>query len=171
VKLHERFLSDIDDPEVYQQKRQKTVGLFELLEARRCRHQMILAHFDEVMGPCDASCDICTGVGPDQIAAEAMGALGAVQGTKRRSRHVSTTGDSLTPEDDALFQRLRDLRKELADLQMVPAYIVFSDRVLVELAVRRPRNDGEMLDVPGVGPAKLKKYGSAFLDIVLGDAA
>jgi ATP-dependent DNA helicase RecQ len=169
VKLHERFLSDIDEPEVYQQKRQKTVDLFQLVEAHRCRHQMILAHFDEVMGPCDASCDVCTGIGPDQIAAEAMGAIGAVQGTKRRSRHVSTTGDSLTPEDDALFQKLRGLRKELADRQKVPAYIVFSDKVLVEMAVRRPSNDSEMLDVPGVGPAKLKKYGSTFLDIVLGD--
>ena len=121
------------------------------------------------MAPCEASCDVCTGIAPDQIAAEAMGAIGAVQGTKRRSRHVSTTGDSLTPEDDALFQKLRDLRKELADRQKVPAYIVFSDKVLVEMAVRRPSNDGEMLDVPGVGPAKLKKYGSTFLDIVLGD--
>jgi superfamily II DNA helicase RecQ len=45
----------------------------------------------------------------------------------------------------------------------VPAYIVFSDKVLLEMVARRPANDGELLDVPGVGPAKLEKYGSAFL--------
>jgi ATP-dependent DNA helicase RecQ len=45
----------------------------------------------------------------------------------------------------------------------VPAYIVFSDKVLVEMATRRPANDADLLDVPGVGPAKLEKYGSAFL--------
>ena len=75
---------------------------------------------------------------------------------------------ALGPEDEALFQRLRELRKELADHQRVPAYIVFSDKVLVEMAARRPATDTELLDVPGVGPAKLEKYGSAFLAALRG---
>ena len=48
VKLHERFLNEIDDPELWRIKRQATVDLFRLVETRRCRHQAILAHFDEV---------------------------------------------------------------------------------------------------------------------------
>ena len=51
----------------------------------------------------------------------------------------------------------------MADRQKVPAYIVFSDKVLWELADRRPTTPAEMLAVPGVGPAKLERYGSAFL--------
>ena len=68
--------------------------------------------------------------------------------------------------DEALFESLRALRKELANAQRVPAYIVFSDKVLLELAARRPGNGAEMLEVPGVGPAKLEKYGQAFLELL-----
>ena len=74
----------------------------------------------------------------------------------------------LSPEDQDLFERLRGLRKALADAQQVPAYIVFSDKVLLEMAVRRPRTAHEMLAVPGVGPAKLEKYGASFLEAVSG---
>ncbi|MGB1656032.1 MAG: RecQ family ATP-dependent DNA helicase [Longimicrobiales bacterium] len=163
VKLHERFLDDIDDPELWRQKQQRTVDLFRLVESGRCRHQSILAYFDEEMAPCSTSCDACTGVGPEELAADAMSSLGAVQGTRSRSRHVSSTGTSLSPEQEEIFQSLRDLRKELATRQRVPAYVVFGDQVLVEMAVRQPRDEAQFLDIPGVGPAKLEKYGAAFL--------
>lgn len=163
VKLHERFLDDVDDPELWRQKQQRTVDLFRLVESGRCRHQSILAYFDEEMAPCSTSCDACTGVGPDELAADAMPSLGAVQGTRSRSRHVSSTGTTLSPEQEEIFQSLRDLRKELATRQRVPAYVVFGDQVLVEMAVRQPRDEAQFLDIPGVGPAKLEKYGTAFL--------
>ena len=62
-----------------------------------------------------------------------------------------------------LFQKLRTLRKRLADEQGVPAYIVFSDQVLWDMIEIRPTTPGQLLDVPGVGPAKLERYGDAFL--------
>jgi ATP-dependent DNA helicase RecQ len=74
--------------------------------------------------------------------------------------------DGSDPEDEALFQRLRALRKELADRQGVPAYIVFSDKVLREMAARRPATAADLLDVPGVGPAKLERYGQVFLEVL-----
>jgi ATP-dependent DNA helicase RecQ len=163
VKLHERFLDEIDDLDLWHRKRQATVDLFRIVESGRCRHQAILAHFNEVMAPCDASCDVCTGVGPEGLAREAMTSMGAVSGTGSRARHVKATG-ALAPDDEALFERLRAIRKELADRQRVPAYIVFSDKVLVEMATRRPTNEHDLLEVPGVGPAKLEKYGATFLE-------
>ena len=162
VKLHERFLNDIEDPELWQLKRQATVNLFRLLESGLCRHQAILAHFDEVMHPCSDSCDVCTGLGPEQLAAEAMAALGPLKG-KTRAKKARVSSQLRTPEDEALFERLRGVRKELAERQRVPAYIVFSDKVLIEMAARRPASPQELLDVPGVGPAKLDKYGDTFL--------
>jgi superfamily II DNA helicase RecQ len=51
----------------------------------------------------------------------------------------------------------------------VPAYIVFSDAALRGMASRRPRSEGELLQVPGVGPVKLERYGAAFLE-ALGEA-
>ena len=62
-----------------------------------------------------------------------------------------------------LFERLRVLRMELAKKQKVPPYMVFSDKTLVDLCLRHPANREEMLEVSGVGEAKLEKYGSAFL--------
>jgi ATP-dependent DNA helicase RecQ len=58
---------------------------------------------------------------------------------------------------------LRVLRRSLADAEGVPAYIVFSDAVLARMATVRPNDDAGMLAVPGVGPAKLARYGAAFL--------
>ena len=166
VKLHERFLNDIDDPDLWHRKRQMTVDLFQLLESRRCRHQAILAHFDEDMPRCGSSCDVCSGVGPAELAAEGMASLGEVRSALKAKKRVAASGRALSEEEESLFLRLKELRKELADRQSVPAYIVFSDKVLMELAVRRPANDAELLDVPGVGPAKLEKYGATFLAAV-----
>lgn len=163
VKLHERFLDDIDDPELWRIKRQATVQLFDLLESGRCRHQAILAHFDEAMPPCDASCDVCTGVGVEEVAAPSR-----TRSPRGSGSGASSAGSHGGPEEEALFDRLRTVRRELADRQGVPAYIVFSDKVLREMALRKPRTPGELLDVPGVGPAKLDRYGEAFLEAIRG---
>ena len=166
VKLHERFLNDIEDPELWHVKRQTTVDLFNLLESGRCRHRAILRHFDEEMGPCGGSCDVCTGVTVTQVVGASR--MGDVKKPTRRraARRLPTSDRGESPVDEALFESLRALRKELANAQRVPAYVVFSDKVLLELAARRPGTGAEMLDVPGVGPAKLEKYGPAFLDLL-----
>jgi len=164
VKLHERFLDDIDDPELRRAKGQATRALFRMVDSDRCRHQAVLRYFDEEMGSCGTSCDVCTGQGVDELAAAAMIGGGAVRTAARRAVHVSSTAGPVAPEEEELFQRLRGLRKELADRGGVPAYIVFSDKVLREMAGRRPRTAGQLLDVPGVGPAKLERYGQSFLD-------
>lgn len=65
--------------------------------------------------------------------------------------------------DEALFERLRRLRKRLADERNVPAYIVFSDVALRHMASSLPSNDREFLAVNGVGEKKLKEFGAVFL--------
>jgi len=62
-----------------------------------------------------------------------------------------------------LFERLRALRYRLATQRHVPAYVVFADRTLRDMATRLPRTMREMLEVHGVGDAKLAAYGEAFL--------
>jgi ATP-dependent DNA helicase RecQ len=65
--------------------------------------------------------------------------------------------------DEELFERLRQLRKTLADERNVPAYIVFSDVSLRQMARHYPGNDGELARINGVGEKKLKEFGAAFL--------
>ena len=65
--------------------------------------------------------------------------------------------------DEALFERLRALRRQLADERGVPAYIIFSDASLREMARNYPANSTEFRRIPGVGEQKLKDFGEAFL--------
>ncbi|WP_062567443.1 DNA helicase RecQ [Pseudoalteromonas arabiensis] len=68
--------------------------------------------------------------------------------------------------DKKLFARLRALRKELADADDVPPYVVFNDKTLAEMAQLMPTNDSEFLKVSGVGFTKLNKYGAPFLNTI-----
>ena len=87
--------------------------------------------------------------------------------TARAGRAAELAG---LPVDEALFEELRALRKQLADEQNVPAYVVFSDATLAEMAARRPATQAELLDVNGVGQAKFERYGQAFLEAIAGRA-
>jgi len=68
-----------------------------------------------------------------------------------------------TEQQKELFDRLRNLRKRLADEAGVPPYVVFSDAHLRDMCVRMPKTEEEFLLVNGVGPAKLERYGETFL--------
>ena len=65
--------------------------------------------------------------------------------------------------DEVLFEKLRVLRKQLADERSVPPYIVFSDVALRQMARNYPANDGEFSSISGVGEKKLREFGDAFL--------
>ena len=171
VKAHERFLSEIEDPEVRRQKHQRTEGLFRLIDRYpRCRHHRILGYFDENMESCGTSCDVCTGTGVAQLAEKGMPTLPPVRRAPSSQKSVESGAQLDTPAQEAFFQRLRSLRKDIADEENVPAYIVFPDKVLREMVVQRPSNKEELLNLAGVGPAKLEKYGDAFLDAIQAEA-
>lgn len=72
----------------------------------------------------------------------------------------------LNETDEALFEKLRTLRMEIAKSEKVPPYIVFSDKTLIQMCAVKPRNKEEMLGVSGVGEAKYLKYGEKFLKVV-----
>ena len=72
----------------------------------------------------------------------------------------------LPAECASLLDVLKTLRLQLAREEDVPAYIVFSNAVLTEIAARRPRDMSEFLEIPGVGYVKAARYGSQFLDAV-----
>jgi len=75
-------------------------------------------------------------------------------------------GVSGVPYDQELFELFRTLRKQIADEQGIPPYVVFSDRSLHEMASRFPRTAEEMLAVSGVGEVKLERYGRQFLRLI-----
>ncbi|MGH9319120.1 MAG: DNA helicase RecQ [Vicinamibacteria bacterium] len=72
----------------------------------------------------------------------------------------------VSPVDESLFERLREKRREIARDRNVPAYVIFHDRTLAEMARRRPSSLDAMRSISGVGEAKLEKYGSLFLEVI-----
>jgi ATP-dependent DNA helicase RecQ len=70
------------------------------------------------------------------------------------------------PAGDPLFEALREKRMALAKAQGVPPYIIFNDTTLVAMAETRPRSMDEFAALPGVGAAKLERYGTMFLDVI-----
>jgi ATP-dependent DNA helicase RecQ len=85
-------------------------------------------------------------------------------GREKVSRNQASA--TLPDADRALFQALRGKRMEIARMQNVPPYVIFHDRTLIELAAARPSSRSEMAGVPGVGEAKLDRYGPAFLSVI-----
>lgn len=86
---------------------------------------------------------------------------------KRRDTNRALGADeTLSAEAEAVFERLRRKRREIASAQGVPPYVVFQDTTLKAMAARRPGTLEEMRTLPGVGDAKLERYGAAFLGVV-----
>lgn len=84
----------------------------------------------------------------------------------------STVVKSLVSEEDApLLSALKAKRRALAEAARVPAYVIYNDRTLIEMAEKRPENLDDMAGITGVGAKKLERYGDIFLEVITGDHA
>jgi superfamily II DNA helicase RecQ len=79
---------------------------------------------------------------------------------------IATRATGAADVDDGLFQRLRTWRGERARADSVPAYVVFPDATLREIAALQPGSHDELAGVKGVGPAKLDRYGDEVLSVL-----
>jgi ATP-dependent DNA helicase RecQ len=163
VMSYERF-ADETPPEVAERHRVKVREMFDLAESAGCRHRALVRYLGEAIAPCEDSCDQC--LGTDLVAALPAVRVrrGAPARPITRQLPVADLADA-TPED-ALFFHLKATRKRIADDRGIPAYLVFSDAALYEMARRRPRSDAELLAISGVGPKKLVQYGPVFLEAI-----
>ncbi len=87
-----------------------------------------------------------------------------IQSAGPRPAVRSLVGD----EDAPLLSALKAKRRALAEAAGVPAYIVFPDRTLIEMAERRPRTLDDMAGITGIGAKKLESFGAAFLEVITG---
>ena len=152
----DRMLEDSDAGMAASQKAQVR-AMFEFADGKRCRHQALLAHLGERMGPCGSACDACSGFDPLAGAPKVPKKKGAAPLPVRAPEAVDEDAD------ESLFQALRALRKRLADAKGLPPYAVFSDATLRAMARHRPASDAHFLALSGVGPKKLTQYGDLFL--------
>jgi DNA helicase-2/ATP-dependent DNA helicase PcrA len=81
---------------------------------------------------------------------------------------VGRAKSTLEPGDQMLFEELRRWRSQQAKAASVPAFVIFDDKTLTEVAARRPTDRAALLAVPGIGPVKLERYGDDLLAVVAG---
>ena len=86
-----------------------------------------------------------------------------IRTSKRKARATAMAAAGFEPQQDALLTRLKALRSKLAAARRVPAYVIFSDRSLIDMAMRTPLDLEDFGAVHGVGAAKLKEFGRVFL--------
>ena len=93
--------------------------------------------------------------------------LEPIKGISPTPRHKSVAAETADGEyNRALFALLRQKRKELADGEGVPPYVIFPDRTLVEMATFYPQKRASLLHISGVGKIKLERYGSDFVLVI-----
>jgi ATP-dependent DNA helicase RecQ len=85
--------------------------------------------------------------------------------SRKKTREAAEAAD-MSGEDHSLLDALKELRLRLAKERQVPAYVIFSDRTLIDMAQRRPRNADEFSEVNGVGAAKLREFAEIFLQTI-----
>lgn len=141
------FIWQISDIQVRQNASQKLKEMVDYSELKSCRRQYLLKYFGEETGDKCQECDCCVGLEELNIVKK------------------SPPAPSLSNEGD-LFEKLRILRKQIADRDKVLPYIVFSDASLREMVSLLPKYEAEFLKINGVGQEKLKRYGSQFLEII-----
>jgi RecQ family ATP-dependent DNA helicase len=160
------------DPESEARRRRADRAKLDVMQryaySTACRRGFILRYFGDPAAGSDCDgCDNCLGNHREALSGEpAARKRKGRQGRSARGAASGRPADSIPVQDGPLFATLRSLRSELARRDGVPAYVVFPDRTLAEIAARRPQSLAALAGVSGVGPARLDRYGEQFLDAV-----
>ncbi|HEX4468450.1 MAG TPA: ATP-dependent DNA helicase RecQ [Gemmatimonadaceae bacterium] len=137
---------------------------------KSCRRGFVLRYFgDPAARPKCGDCDNCLGTHVDTSTLRRPSrerSRGRRTLERERTKTVASDEVVVDDADGVLLERLRALRRAIAKEQQVPAYVVFPDRTLAEMAVRRPRTVTALAGIRGVGPTKLERYGERFLNLL-----
>ncbi len=150
--------------------------------AKSCRRAFVLRYFgDPAAGNGCSGCDNCQGTAaprpekeqaPARVRTGRRGKAEPVAKVARRGRsEPGDVADDLPPEARVMFDRLRTLRREIAREEEVPAYIVFDDKTLRQIAVHRPQTLSAFGDLRGIGPVKTERFGARFIAALTDDTA
>jgi ATP-dependent DNA helicase RecQ len=178
-----------------ERRRQAELSQLEMVQkyayTDRCRRGFVLRYFGDAAATAQCSqCDNCLHLGHTAVTQDApaargrgkgagtsasrpKGARGAAGSAARGAPGVSRSSPTdteeaaeLTPAQRARLERLIELRTTISRADGVPAYRVFNNRTLQEMAVQHPRTPGTLSDIHGVGPSKIEQYGDQFLEVL-----
>ncbi len=154
VRTYDQFAEEVEDDDVADRQRAASRQMFRWADARECRHAGLVGYFGDEMSPCGDACDVC---GRESVLVQPR--------LSKRGGGISASPVATDANTDVL-DKLRDLRRSLAKERSVPAYVIFNDATLLEMAQRKPTTEEELAHIPGVGPTKLERYGARFLEVL-----
>ncbi len=153
TRKHEFFINQISDRDLQKQARDKLNQVITYARLTSCRKRYLLKYFGEntTLTKC-GSCDIC--IPKVEIVAE-----------KKAVALLTPTRQDLAYNQE-LFDRLKVIRKELATRASVPAFVIFGDKALQEMAHYLPQDLPSFSKINGVGSKKLMQFGGIFLETI-----
>ena len=161
--LQSFFIQSSEAPYAIKELRYRNLDtLVDYSEGSECRHAEILTYYKDSqrINRC-GHCDICDPESPRKIQRPVipMLELSFVKPRKTKLKKTSTLNITLDNAQEERFQNLRSWRKIKAQELDMPAFVVFSDKTLKDLAVKNPKSIEELKSVHGIGEQKLEKFG------------
>jgi len=153
-RKHEFFLDQIQEDTIRSSALDKLNKMMIYCENTSCRRKAILGYFGEPFPENNCSgCDVCLNIPEIKV------------DVRDKSLILEDVKEAIT-YDKILFEKLRTLRKQIADERNVPPFIIFGDVSLKEMSFYFPKNEDEFLRVNGVGQQKLKDFGESFFKLI-----
>ncbi len=176
VLAYDRIAAGQQDDSAMARLQAQARAMFAFASSEGCRHQNLVAYFDEEIADCGTACDRCD-LRPlfDSKHEPRAKMTPRIPSALRHLRHDGEVDEVRRPSraneviDDAVmarFERLKALRLVLARQKQVPAYVVFTDATLLAMAEQKPNCLDELQDIPGVGQKKLQAYGEQFVALL-----
>ncbi|MCC2679098.1 MAG: hypothetical protein K0R29_1674 [Pseudobdellovibrio sp.] len=160
------------DQEIKKLRWRNLDALVSYSEGGECRHAEILTYYKDAQrlkkcGHCD-SCDPSSQRKVLYTAAVPGFAVRSAVKTASPKKHKFVVNDELTPDQQIIFKALKDWRKTKANELDVPAFVIFGDKTLRELARKTPVTTGELGNIYGIGESKIEKFGKELVDLITG---
>lgn len=154
-------LGDAERERVKKLRVKRLWQMYDYTKGEQCLRQYMLSYFGEASSGNCGNCSVCNMSTDGYVRSELSEFISAKKNVEKPTKSKLAKPDA--EFDEELFEKLRVLRKRLADSQNVPAFVVFSDATLVHMCRIKPQNEEEFLSVPGVGLNKLSRYGAVFV--------
>ena len=163
--LQSFFIQNSSAPKAIKDLRWRNLeALINYSEAKECRHSEILTYYKDSqrLTRC-GHCDVCDSNSKRKILEPNLARAPLTSLKKKMGKNKSSEYSALTSEQEIRFQSLRRWRKKKATELDIPAFIIFGDQTLKELACKNPRTLNELESIYGIGKAKMEKFGKDLL--------
>lgn len=163
--LHSFFIQDSDAPSTVKSHRWQALdAMVQYAEGSECRHGDILTYFrDKKRIQQCGHCDSCASESELKIRRPQRSIIERLQ-TKKKAKKKTEDLSNLSPDAEWRIDVLREWRRAYAKENDIPAFIVFSDRTLRDLAKKAPTTEAGLLDVYGLGEKKVEAFGKILLE-------